>query len=143
MSALPPGNDAADATILDRQCTGPVEASEGAFDLQGVAIARRGGAFVFAATYAGKAADHDVHITFDLGTTQYRIDSELFEDGSGVGQVIDLASGQSTFLELPQTISSGSVSLVVRPELVPRFGSNGVVAQVTMKVDGSLVETCG
>jgi hypothetical protein len=141
-TAVAAAGGAGDATLLDVTCSGALTADAGGFDLQTVTIARRGSVGVFSARYAGNASQHDVHITFDLAGTTLRVDTELFEDGKGVGQVLDLDTGENTYLEPPQQIANGQVSVTVDRADIPGLGGSSIAATMVLKVDGAVVETC-
>ena len=142
MPTDPPPPAGPDAVLVDLTCSNPVDTTAGAFDLQSVRIERRRGADVFSARYAGDASKHDVHITFDLVGTNMRVDTELFEDGTGVAQLFDLATPESTRLEPPQTVAKNQVSVTIGADRIPGFGGPGSAANVVMQVDGLTVERC-
>ena len=80
-------------------------------------------------------------ITFAGPTSSKRVAGELFEDGSGVAQIQDVASLDTVYLEGPHDFATDHMRLVVPRQLV----DSGLIAgpmTVELKVDGASVEAC-
>jgi hypothetical protein len=66
---------------------------------------------------------------------------ELFEDGSGVAQIQDVASPDTVYLEGPHDFATDHMRLVVTRQLVDSELITGPLT-VELKVDGASVEAC-
>ena len=70
-----------------------------------------------------------------------RVAGEVFEDGSGVAQVQDLAAFDTVYLDGPHEFAGDHMRLVVPRQLVDDHLAAGPLA-VELKVDGPTIEVC-
>ena len=111
------------------------------YDLVDYATEETADTIVLSATVQPIAPGHDVVITFAGPTSSKRVAGELFEDGSGVAQIQDVASLDTVYLEGPHDFATDHMRLVVPRQLV----DSGLIAgpmTVELKVDGASVEAC-
>jgi hypothetical protein len=125
--------------LLDTDCTAP---GANGFDLQHVKVSPTASGYRFGAQYSGDAFQHDIVVAFDIGSSRYIVSGELFEDGTGVGQLFDATASESTFLDPPQTIVANAVGLDVARALVGSISGSPFAITVSLKVDGADIETC-
>jgi hypothetical protein len=128
------------AVLVDRDCTA-ARVGEG-YDLMHVTVESVSSRYRFTARYTGDAVQHDILVTFDLGASSYLVTAELFEDGSGVPRVTGSDSSEDVFLDSPQTITPGLVDLTVRGDQISGISGAPFAVSVSLKVDGSDIETC-
>jgi hypothetical protein len=130
---------AAPPMALSKQCDGP---RDGAYDLVRMSVQQQQSRYVFAADYTGDATRHDVVVRFSLAGSSFNVDGELFEDGKGVAQLQDIARQDATFLDPVQIIVAGHVELVVPNDLIAGIVGKPFDVAVSLKVDGSPIESC-
>jgi hypothetical protein len=126
--------------LVDRACTAPNGGT--GFDLTHVTVDSSATRYVFGARYSGDTVQHDVLISFDLGASTYVVTGELFEDGTGIGRVTSVSTSDDIFLDPPQTVTPGVVDLSVRKEQIAAVSGTPFTVGVSLKVDGSEIETC-
>jgi len=124
---------------MDTACATPGAAG---FDLLHATVTAGASTYRFSAQYSGNASQHDILVSFNLGSSAYVVSGELFEDGTGVGQVADAATSDATFLDPPQTIVAGNVELNVQSRQIASISGTPFAISVSLKVDGADVETC-
>jgi hypothetical protein len=83
-----------------------------------------------------------VLVSFDLGSSTYVVTGELFEDGTGIGRVTSVSTSDDIFLDPPQTVTAGVVDLNVRNDQIAAISGTPFTVGVSLKVDGSDIETC-
>jgi multidrug efflux pump subunit AcrA (membrane-fusion protein) len=113
----------------------------GGYDLVDYAVEETADTIVLTATVQPIDPGHDVVITFTSPNSSKRVAGELFEDGSGVAQIQDVASLDTVYLEGPHDFATDHMRLVVARQLV----DSGLIAgamTVELKVDGASVEAC-
>jgi hypothetical protein len=138
-TAAPPSPGPAATGALDTDCATPGRAG---FDLLRAKVEPGTSTYTFSAQYSGNASQHDIVVSFILGSSTYVVSGELFEDGTGVGQVADAAASDTTFLDPPQTIVAGKVELDVQSRQIASISGTPFAITVSLKVDGADVETC-
>jgi hypothetical protein len=111
------------------------------FDLLDFHVSSDGNSLLFSARYAPIEAGHNVWIGFTANGSPTRVVGELFETGSGVGQLQELDTFDTIYLEEPHDIGLDHVVLVV-PGALAEPGIASAPLTVELKVDGPTVETC-
>jgi len=113
----------------------------GGYDLLGYAVEQTGAALVLTASFESIEAGHDVLVAFTNPGSSKKAAGELFEDGSGVAQVQDVASLDTVYLDGPQEFAGDHIRLTVpRADVDSRLIAGPLT--VELKVDGSSVESC-
>ena len=113
----------------------------GGYDLVDYAVEETADTIVLTATVEPIDPGHDVVITFTSPSSSNRVTGELFEDGSGVAQIQDVASLDTVYLEGPHDFATDHMRLVVTRQLVDSELITGPLT-VELKVDGASVEAC-
>jgi hypothetical protein len=127
--------------LVDRDCTASSSAGTG-YDLVHVTVDSSASKYRFTARYTGDSVQHDVLVSFDLGTSTYVVTGELFEDGTGIGRITSVSTSDDIFLDPPQTVTAGLVDLNVRNDQIAAISGTPFTVGVSLKVDGSDIETC-
>jgi hypothetical protein len=125
--------------LVDKDCA--AENTSG-YDLLHVKVESLASRYRLTARYSGDTFQHDILITFDLGSSIYLVTGELFEDGKGVARVASSGSSEAVFLDPPQTITAGLVDLTVRNDQIGEVSGTPFDITVLLKVDGVEIETC-
>lgn len=115
----------------------------GAYDLLHVTVESLPSRYRLTARYSGDTSQHDILISFDLGSSSYLVTGELFEDGKGVARFAAAGSSEALFLDPPQTVAPGVVELTVRNDQIGAISGTLFAVEVLLKVDGAEIETCG
>ncbi len=134
------GGPAAGGNVVDSDCTGA--RADGPFDLLHVTVERLNSAYRLIARYSGDTVQHDILVSFDLGASAYQVTAELFEDGNGVAQISDSQTLGGVFLDPPQSILRNLVDLTVRDDQIPRLSGAPFTVTVSLRADGSGIESC-
>ena len=119
-------------------CDGP---GTGGYDLRDLSVERRADALVLTVRYVPIDAGHDVWIGVTADGSTKRIVGELFEDGSGVSQVQDLATSDTVYLDSPLEMTADHTRLVVPRQSVDAAMLSGPLT-AELKVDGPSAEIC-
>lgn len=128
------------AVLVDMDCN--AERTESGYDLLHVKAESLALAYRFVAQYSGDTFQHDILVSFDLGSSRYLVTGELFEDGKGVVRVADLGSSEDFFLDPPQSVTPGLVDVTVRHDQISGISGTPFVIRVLLKVDGAEIESC-
>ena len=131
---------AGEVALIDKDCT--AENTDSGYDLLHVRVEPVLAGYRLAARYSGDTFQHDILISFDLGASSYVVTAELFEDGQGVARVVGRDSSEAVFLDPPQTITAGLVELTVRNDQISGLSGTAFDIAVSLKVDGSDIESC-
>lgn len=131
-----------DGVLVDASCTDRSAASSQDFDLGHLLVERRQSEYHLDAEYSGPSAGHNVLVSFDLGGSTYKIEAELFENGTGSAQVLDPDAAEGVLLDPPQVITGGRIDLVVGSDQIGKISGSAFAVSVSLKVDGIEVETC-
>lgn len=138
--ATNPGNATNPGTeLVNAECTAP---GSNGFDLVHVRVESLPSRYRFIARYSGDALQHDILVSFDLAASTYLVTAELFEDGTGVPRLAGAGLSEDVFLDPPQTITPGLVDLSVRNDQLGGISETPFTVIISLKVDGSAIETC-
>ena len=138
--ATNPGIGAGPGTeLVNADCAA---AGSNGFDLVHVRVESLPSRYRFTAGYSGDAFQHDILVSFDLAASTYLITAELFEDGSGVSRIARPGVSGDAFLDPPQTVTPGLVDLSVRNDQLGGIRGTPFKVSISLKVDGSAIETC-
>jgi hypothetical protein len=113
----------------------------GGYDLLDLAVERRADALVLTVRYAPIEPGHDVWIGVTTDGSTKRIVGEMFEDGSGVAQVQDLATSDTVYLDSPLEMTADHTRLIVPRQSVDAAMLSGPLT-AELKVDGPSAEIC-
>lgn len=113
----------------------------GGYDLLGYNVETGASAIVFIARFAPIEPGHNVWVSFTAAGSSKRVAGELFEDGSGVAQVQDLATHETVYVDGAHEFASDYMTIVVPRQSVDASLLAGPVT-VELKVDGPSAEVC-
>jgi hypothetical protein len=113
----------------------------GGYDLLDLTVERRADGLVLTVRYAPIEPGHDVWIGVTTNESTKRIVAEMFEDGSGVAQVQDLATSDTVYLDSPLEMTADHTRIGVPRQSVDAAMLSGPLT-AELKVDGPSAEIC-